>query len=73
MDQQKLVKMTIENKQDLVLAMAQLFDDDDLFSSMTPKEINQELRDCGYDPEKIGKRMAAVAKAAFEDAERNRG
>ena len=54
---------TLAEKKRLVEAFADLFDEQEMPG--TPEEIDQFLRLCGYDPEEVGKRMAAVAERAF--------
>lgn len=42
-------------------AIFKLLDDIEL----TPEEVDEELREMGYDPEKVGKRFAQVARDAI--------
>lgn len=50
------------NKQELIFALAELFDE----IEMTPEEVRESLREAGYDPDEVGKAIAAVAQKAME-------
>jgi len=61
-----LVNKLAEAKQPPVFNISvKLFNDDAVFNSMTPEEIDQELRDAGHDPDAIGTRVARVARCAL--------
>ena len=57
--------MTKRTQAQVVAAIASLlFDDDEV---LTDEEIDQFLRDCGYDPEEVGARFAGLAHEQLED------
>lgn len=58
----------VETSEDLVRAFANLFDE---VAPETPEEIDAELCEAGYDPDKIGARMQAVAGQALANSPLN--
>lgn len=59
----KLMNM---NSRDKIRLVADLFD---FVEPETPEEVDDALRDAGYDPEEIGCRMACVARDALASIE----
>lgn len=49
------------NKSELVYRLAELFDSIEL----TPAEVDEELCEAGYDPDKVGVEMKAIADEAL--------
>lgn len=57
-------KTPIKTSAEFLRAIANLFDE---IEPETPEEIDEVLREAGYDPDEIGKRMKAVAEKTLAE------
>jgi hypothetical protein len=53
------------DSKELVARIGDLFNADGIFESMGPDEVDHELRDAGIDPEKVGDKIAFIARKAL--------
>lgn len=61
-------KKSIENSEDLVNALEELFDH---VLMETPEETDVILKEAGYDPDLVGKKMENIARKAMTDSPLN--